>query len=73
MTPAPSELSSVRAVELLRNAYSALVRADNSSGVCCCGDYMVGHSYTEHTPTDSGIRYADNLMLDIRNAIKLED
>ncbi len=59
-------------LEIAKSVEGLVSNVDCSSGVCCCGDSMEGHSdpmYCGHTPTDSGWYAASSLLEKARAAI----
>ena len=58
-------------VEGLAIATATLETASNSTGYCCCGDFMSGHSiYSGHTPVDQGDYHIIGLVNDFRALLK---
>lgn len=58
-------------VGALTNATTALQVANFTTGTCCCGDNMDGHSYTSgHSPVDEGDHYQNRLLENCQGALE---
>ncbi|MNE05066.1 hypothetical protein D3C81_365280 [compost metagenome] len=57
--------------ELLQSAINTIEMADNSTGVCCCGNNIDTHGVMEdHGPTDEGDYHAGKVLTELRKALE---
>lgn len=56
---------------IVKDAIDWMDRSDMSSGVCCCGEDMAGHSFASgHSPTDTGEYYSGLFIERARAALQ---